>query len=260
MALRLSLKKGPTFKKTVESIVAQKKAQGDKKLDLLLRTPESRLTRPKSLSLVSKEENQYKAKTDLVRVDELRKEMVAETIAETKKRFGDSTLIQIKFNERDPNAPKVPNSLPRKSSVLGMINAFKKEGITQFALAVTDIKTGRLMGYTVIRIPKAAGEMIKKRYRSDLERSNAESQFLGQMERIIGQGQRSEEYYEEALKGMFGFQIKHLVMPGHIIDPITRDFRVKTLKDSVNLVKNKIVRVAEKIDKTSMHPKLSKNK
>ena len=221
-------------KKIIENIVKQKKQNKETNPAVVLRVPKkelkySELTENKDAYYeVSRDTNEYKSKTDFQKIESIRKDIQLDS----KKKFGNSTLIQIKNNIRDSRAQFIPNSLPRRSSVLGIINAFKKQGLNQFAIAVTDAKTGKVMGYTVIRIPKSAEEHIRRKFNYDVERS--ESKFNSFIDHFVGKGQSPEIYYEEAIKEVFGFQIKHLTMPGYTIDPKTRDFRSKTLKERLS--------------------------
>ncbi|MFA7708579.1 MAG: hypothetical protein WCX82_00395 [archaeon] len=227
------------FKKIIETIVKQKRQTGNLDPAVVLRVPTrnlkhqdvSEINKKNVYYEVSKDVNRFKSKTDLELIDEMRKTI----LIDVKKKFGNSTLIQIKDNVRDSKFPKIPNSLPRRSSVLGIINAFKKQGITNFAIAITDVKTGKVMGYTVIGISKPAGESIKKKFNYDLEKS--EGKFNSYIDNFIGKGELPEQYYEEALKEVFGFNIKHLSMPGHTIDSKTRDFRSKTIKERLGIKK-----------------------
>lgn len=219
------------FRKTIETIVRERR---DKNPAVVLRVPKkelkySELTETKDAYYdVTKESNEYKSKTDFDKIENIKKDI----LVDAKKKFGNSTLIQIKNNIRDSRAKDIPNSLPRRSSVLGIINAVKKNGLTQFALAVTDAKTGKVMGYTVIGVSKKAIENHKRNYRYE-----SEARFNSFIDNFIGKSEHPEQYYEEALKEVFGFQIKHLTMPGYTLDPLTRDFRPKTIKERLKIKK-----------------------
>jgi hypothetical protein len=263
------------FRKTIETIVRKKRVMGDKNPAVYFKDAKATKTKIKKMTNVTAEDvNRFKSKTNFTKLDEITKTIKAEA----KKRLGNSTLVQIKDNIRDSRALNIPNSLPRRSSVLGIINAFKKQGLNQFAIAVTDVKTGKLMGYTVIRIPARSEKAIKKRFNFDLEKS--EASFNSYIDNFIGKSEHPELYYEEALKEFFGFQIKHLTMPGYRLDPLTRDFkeatsaemssrerntfekekRIAAIKNKIEEIKTKARGAAERIDATSLHPKLKKNR
>lgn len=218
-------KKPVKFKTRVEKIVKEKRKVGDNKPAVFLKIPEFKMERMKD---VSKDVNRYKSKTDFAKI-----ELINHAIKEdAKRRFGNSTLVQIKDNLRDPLAKGIPNSLPRRSSLMGIINAYKKNGITKFAIAVTDIKTGKVMGYTAIRLPKAAQDFIDVQFkRIDLESKAGEQHFRAFSDNIIVTGENAEKRYEDSLREILGFQLKYIAMPGYTIDPKTRDFRPKTLKE-----------------------------
>lgn len=205
-------------KKIIENIVKEKRKKGDNNPVVFLKVPESKIERTTD---VSKEVNRFKSKTDFGKIEKINKAIKEEA----KKRFGNSTLVQIKDNLRDPLAKEIPNSLPRRSSLLGIINAYKKQGLTNFAIAVTDIKTGKVMGYTVIRLSKEAQSFINAQFKKmDLESRSGEQSFRAFSEKIIPTGENAEKRYEGHLRDILGFQIRHLTMPGYTIDPQTRDF------------------------------------
>lgn len=241
-----------------QNIVTQKRPIEKLHPDVLLRIPEREMKHREIFEKkdryyeVSKDTTRYKSKTDFEKISEIKKQMLI-----SKEKFN-ATLIQIKDNLRDSRAKNIPNSLPRRSSVLGIINAVKNVGATQFAIAVTDIKTGKVMGYTVIGISKASAENIKKRYNYDLEKS--ETKFNSTIDKLVGQTENPDLYYEEALKEAFGFNIKHVTMPGYTLDPVTRDFRVRSFADKIKNAKAKAKSAVERIDATSLHPKLKKNR
>lgn len=226
--------KSQPAKKIIEQIVKQKKQNKDLNPEVVLRVPKrelkySELTENKDVYFeVSKDVNRYKSKTDFEKIDNIKKDIQTDA----KKKFGNSTLIQIKDNIRDPRALNVPNSLPRRSSVLGIITAVKKQGINQFAIAVTDVKTGKLMGYTVIGVSKAAMESHKRNYNYE-----SETRFNSFIDNFIGKSEHPEQFYEQALKEIFGFNIKYLTMPGYTIDPVKRDFRPKNIKERIKIKK-----------------------
>jgi hypothetical protein len=226
--------KPKSAKKIIEQIVKQKKQNKDPNPEVVLRVPKrelkySEITENKDAYFeVSKDVNRYKSKTDFEKIDNIKKDIQTDA----KKKFGNSTLIQIKDNIRDPRALNVPNSLPRRSSVLGIISAVKKQGINQFAIAVTDVKTGKLMGYTVIGVSKAAMESHKRNYNYE-----SETRFNSFIDNFIGKSEHPEQFYEQALKEIFGFNIKYLTMPGYTIDPVKRDFRPKNIKERIKIKK-----------------------
>lgn len=226
--------KPKSAKKIIEQIVKQKKQNKDLNPEVVLRVPKrelkySEITENKDAYFeVSKDVNRYKSKTDFEKIDNIKKDIQIDA----KKKFGNSTLIQIKDNIRDPRALNVPNSLPRRSSVLGIITAVKKQGINQFAIAVTDVKTGKLMGYTVIGVSKAAMESHKRNYTYE-----SETRFNSFIDNFIGKSEHPEQFYEQALKEIFGFNIKYLTMPGYTIDPVKRDFRPKNIKERIKIKK-----------------------
>lgn len=226
--------KPKSAKKIIEQIVKQKKQNKDLNPEVVLRVPKrelkySEITENKDAYFeVSKDVNRYKSKTDFEKIDNIKKDIQTDA----KKKFGNSTLIQIKDNIRDPRALNVPNSLPRRSSVLGIITAVKKQGINQFAIAVTDVKTGKLMGYTVIGVSKAAMESHKRNYNYE-----SETRFNSFIDNFIGKSEHPEQFYEQALKEIFGFNIKYLTMPGYTIDPVKRDFRPKNIKERIKIKK-----------------------
>lgn len=226
--------KPQSAKKIIEKIVKQKRQVNDKNPAVVLKVPKkelkySELTEQKDAYYdVTKDVNRYKSKTDFEKIEHIKKSIQVDA----KKKFGNSTLIQIKDNIRDSRAKFIPNSLPRKSSVLGIINAVKKNGLNQFAIAVTDVKTGKVMGYTVIGVSKAAIESHKKNYNYETE-----TRFNSFIDNFIGKSEHPEQYYEQALKEIFGFNIKYLTMPGYEIDSSTRDFRRKTLKEIIIIKK-----------------------
>jgi hypothetical protein len=229
------LKKTKPLKKIIEKEIKERRANGNPNPQVLFRVPKSEIDatffkkEPKHKYWdVSKDVNRYKSKTDFERI-EIVKTKIFETI---RNKFGNSTLIQIKDNIRDPRAKDIPNSLPRRSSVLGIINAVKKQGINQFAIAVTDVKTGKVMGYTVIGVSKKAIENHKRNYSYE-----SEARFNSFIDNFIGKSEHPEQYYEQVLKEIFGFNIKHLTMPGYTIDPVTRDFRPKTIKERLKIKK-----------------------
>ena len=119
-----------TFKKRIEKIVKEKRKIGDNNPAVFLKVPKSKMER---MHEVSKEVNRFKSKTDFLEIDKINQKIKEDA----KKRFGNSTLVQIKDNLRDPLAKDIPNSLPRRSSLMGIINAYKKNGLTNFAIAVT---------------------------------------------------------------------------------------------------------------------------
>lgn len=180
---------------------------------------------------VTLEPNEFKSKTDYGKIEQIKKTIHADA----KNKFGNSTLIQIKNNLGDPRAPHIPNSLPRRSSVFGILNAIRQNGINRFAIAVTDAKTGKVMGYTVIGVSNAAIESHKNNYNY-----KTEAKFNSFIDNFIGKTDRPAIYYEAALKEAFGFNIKHLSMSGYELDPVTRDFRRKTVKDYATSLKSKL--------------------
>jgi hypothetical protein len=219
------------FKKRIEKIVKEKRKIGDNNPAVFLKVPKSKMER---MHEVSKEVNRFKSKTDFLEIDKINQKIKEDA----KKRFGNSTLVQIKDNLRDPLAKDIPNSLPRRSSLMGIINAYKKNGLTNFAIAVTDIKTGKVMGYTVIRLSKMAQELINTQFKKiDFDSKSGEQSFRSLSEKIIPTGENAEIRYEEHLREFLGFQIKHLTMPGYTIDPQTRDFRQKTIRERLSLKK-----------------------
>ena len=221
----MPISKPRPVKKIIENIVKEKRKKGDNNPVVFLKVPESKIERTTD---VSKEVNRFKSKTDFGKIEKINKAIKEEA----KKRFGNSTLVQIKDNLRDPLAKEIPNSLTRRSSLMGIINAYKKQGLTNFAIAVTDIKTGKVMGYTVIRLSKSAQNFLNAQFKKmDLESRSGEQSFRAFSEKIIVTGENAEKRYEDHLKEVLGFQIKHLTMPGYTIDPQTRDFRSKTLKE-----------------------------
>jgi len=227
----MPIKKSVTFKARIEKIVKSKRKIGDNNPAVYLKVPESKIERTTD---VSKEVNRFKSKTDFGKIEHTNQAIKEEA----KKRFGNSTLVQIKDNLRDPLAKEIPNSLPRRSSLLGIINAYKKQGLTNFAIAVTDIKTGKVMGYTVIRLSKEAQSFINAQFKKmDLESRSGEQSFRAFSEKIIPTGENAEKRYEGHLRDILGFQIRHLTMPGYTIDPKTRDFRSKTLKERLSFKK-----------------------
>ena len=237
----MPISKPKPAKKIIENIVKEKRKKRNNYPAVVLRVPEKELkyqdiskTQKHSYYEVSKDPNPFKSKTDFDKIDVMRKDI----LLDAKKRFGSSTLLQLKNNVRDSNIRYVPNSLPRTSSLMGIINAYKKQGITNFAIAVTDIKTGKVMGYTVIRLSKAAQNFVNGQFKKiDLESRSGEQSFRTFSERIMPVGENAELRYENHLKDSLGFQIKHLTMPGYTIDPKTRDFRSKTLKERLGLKK-----------------------
>lgn len=221
------------FKKTIERIVKEKRKRNNYDPEVIQKVPKSRIEEP---VVVSKEVNRFKSKTDLERIERIEQAI----IEDSKTRFGNSTAVQIKDNIRDPLAKHVPNSLPRRSSLMGIINLYKKKGLTNFAIAVTDIKTGKVMGYTVIRLSKAAQEFINAHFKKiEFDTQSGENNFRTFSDKIIVSGENAELRYEEHLKEILNFQIKHLTMPGYTIDPKTRDFRPKTIRERLGLNKKK---------------------
>ena len=227
----MPISKPKPYKKIIEKKVRDQRKKDIYDPEIIFKSPKSRVEEP---VIVSKDVNRFKSKTDLERLSQIKQAI----IEDSKTRFGNSTLVQIKDNIRDPLAKHVPNSLPRKSSLMGIINVYKKQGLTNFAIAVTDIKTGKVMGYTVIRLSKAAQEFINVNFKkTNLETKQGEQKFRSFAEKIIPTGENAETRYEAHLKEFLNFQIKHLTMPGYTIDPKTRDFRSKTLKERLGLKK-----------------------
>jgi hypothetical protein len=227
----MPISKPKPYKKIIEKKVRDQRKKDIYDPEIIFKSPKSRVEEP---VIVSKDVNRFKSKTDLERLSQIKQAI----IEDSKTRFGNSTLVQIKDNIRDPLAKHVPNSLPRKSSLMGIINVYKKQGLTNFAIAVTDIKTGKVMGYTVIRLSKAAQNFVNGQFKKiDLESRTGEQSFRTFSERIMPVGENAELRYENHLKDILGFQIKHLTMPGYTIDPKTRDFRSKTLKERLGLKK-----------------------
>lgn len=219
-----------SFKSNIEKIVKSKKKLGDNNPSIFLKEPKEQ----RKLIDVSKESNRFKTKTNFEAIEKAQKQ----NLELAKKKIERSTLVQIKDNIRDPLAKEIPNSLPRKSSLLGIVNSYKKHGITNFTLAITDFKTGKVMGYTAIRLSKSAQNFINSQFRkSNLESKSGEHHFRLFADKMVSLGEKKEQRYENHLKEIMGFQIKYKAMPGYVIDPITKDFRRKTLKEKITFKK-----------------------
>lgn len=242
----MPIRKPKSAKKIIETIVKQnivkqKRPIGELYPEVVLRIPKKDLKHKDISEInqkdlyydVSKDVNRFKSKTDFEKISDIEK-----TIREDVKRLDNSTLIQIKDNLRDPLIKDIPNSLPRKSSLMGIINGYKKKGLTSFAIAVTDSKTGKVMGYTVIRLSKAAQEFINSHFKKiNLDTPAGDKYFRSFAEKIAVSGENAEQRYENHLKDLLNFQIKHKTMPGYILDPKTRDFRKKTFKEKLGIFK-----------------------
>lgn len=246
--------KQKTFKSQVEKIVKERKKKvikeqksknktktnnktlNEKDSTSVVYLREPPLKKKRNMTVVSEDvTHTFRARANIAKIEQAKRNIKNDV----NKRFKNSTLIEIKNNLRDPLAKDIPNSLPRRSSLLGIVNTYKRSGLTNFALAVTDVKTGNLMGYTVIKITKEAKKFIDAEFgKIDLDTDRGRNKFRTYTERLISTEKGTEKRYETLLKEGLGLNIKRLTMPGYTIDPETRDFRVKTVKEKLKL-KNK---------------------